>query len=509
MKLNMKFKKYSLIFILFLCISTFVCISTKKVYASTQNLYTDNENKDGLGYSINVATSKYLDVAGIRTGSPIFDEEWHNQMLNRAIKTNVRSSNTYSNSSNSIEEISADILADMNVSNSTTASKGIFSANIKNGFSVSTKMNYKETQSHYFYNLKADFVDYVYNLPNYSSNLSDYIDNLHPDYVQAIADLFSGKITYKQFFNIYGTHVLAKTKYGGSLDLYYSVTSNSLDVGGELKTKIDSALDAGIQKKIGVNNNFSFNLETALERNTSKCNTQFRIYAVGGNFFSATSLENFQDNYQSWYSTIYSRPALIGTTSDGLIPLWELIPKTYTMNHKLIIYNYFRSYVNENGLNCNDYQSNRISENSYSVTMNVRASERTITDEGRFQHNIYDKIDLDIDLEYGIGVLAQNGFKNVTITYSAEMREINHGYQYLFLYKSLEDNNNHLLYTKQFELNGNKLQKNYTNESFTFSDIPIREFLDTHLLVFRYGASGSANDDWQNKNVKITLTFNK
>lgn len=33
-------------------------------------------NKTGLGYTLNAVKSAYIDVSEIRTGSPIFNEEW-------------------------------------------------------------------------------------------------------------------------------------------------------------------------------------------------------------------------------------------------------------------------------------------------------------------------------------------------------------------------------------------------------------------------------------------------
>lgn len=89
------------------------------------------------------------------------------------------------------------------------------------------------------------------------------------------------------------------------------------------------------------------------------------------------------------------------------------------------------------------------------------------------------------------------------------MKEIDDGYQYVFVYKSQENNDNHLLYTKEIELNGTKKQKDYTSVTIKFDAIYLNELLDTHMLVFRYGAKGAFSDNWMNKNVNITLTFKK
>lgn len=506
-----KIKKTFIIFALFICIMVILIIPSKEVQAAgiiNPNLISMQQtNKDGLGYAMNIVKDKYLDISEIKTGSPILKEDFHAEMLDKAIKTSENSSKTYSSSASCIEEIIANMQVDLGFFSSQNATLGILSANMKTGFSTSSTMDYAKHQSQYFYNLKSEFIEYTYSLPNYSSNLTAYLKNLHPDFEQAIDDVFNNSLDIFDFFDMYGTHMIAKGKYGGSLDFYYSLTSNTLDVGGTLKAKIDNELSAKVGNAISTKRDISFNLETAVGKYASRCNSQFRIMSYGGNAFSATSIDSFNNNYDLWYPSIASKPTLIGTSNDGLIPIWSFLPERYnTTANKNMFYQKFLDYVKENNIS-NNYLPINIGD-TYKYTFE-RTSEKRITDSGRFKHNQRDIINLDTDLEYGIAVLAQLGFKTVTITYTAQMKEINEGYQYLFVYKSEKNNDNHLLYTRKFELIRDKLQKNYTLETFVFKDVVINEFLDTHLLVFRYGASGVGSDDWMNKNVKVTLEFNK
>ena len=503
----MKFKILGTGILIFLIFNSTPTIQNVK--AETNTIEDNQEeilsNKNGLGYSINAAKNRYLDVSEIRTGSPIFHENFLNDALNHTIKSNVFSSNTYSVSDNSIENIIKNITLKLGFSRDVTANGKIFQANIKDGFETTANMNYSNTQSHYFYNLRAEFIDYTYTLPNYSSDLSKYIEHLHPNFKSDLSKWSLRRLSSFELFDKYGTHVIMKGKYGGTLDFYYSVTSNNLDVGGNLKLKIDNALNVGIANVIGTSSDFHFNLEDAIEKNISKCNTQLKINTYGGNFFSATSLEGFNENYDNWYASISSKPTLIGTTSDGLVPIWmfEINP----LKQQLLKEEYVR-YLNEHGIDKNDYLSPNFENQEYKDTLNLRLSERTITDDGRFVHDIHDAIDLDNDLTYGIEIMNKNNFKSILVTFSAEMKEINHGYQYVFIYKSKQNNQNHLLHNQTYELNGNSLQKNYVTKSFSV-EFGLNEFLDTHLLVFRYGASGSQDDDWKNKNINITITFKK
>lgn len=500
-----KIKITFIAFTLIICAIIVIGMPSQKVQAARVVFPTTNPqtNKDGLGYTINAVTAKYLDLTEIKTGSPVLNETFREAMLNSAIRTSVNSSETYSNSSNSFTNIKASATADLGYSQGATMCDNILDASFKMGFSLEGGLTYKNTLSHYFYNLRFEFVDYTYNLPEYSSNIEYYRQNLHPNFKKALQDVAAGRMKYSDFFDCYGTHMIAKGKYGASLDLYYSVVSNVLDVGGTLKTNIDNEISSKIGDALAANEHIAFNLEVALGESTRNCNSQFTMKSYGGNAFFANSIDSFNQRYDLWYPTIQSNPTLIGTTSDGLIPIWELVPNL--KNRTAMQLQYFRYIAEKN--NNTEFENNSLTGDEY-VYNYYRSAEKKITDEGRFIHGIYDIIKLD-EMQYGIRALSQLGFKTVTIEYTAEMKEIDDGYQYIFVYKSTENNDNHLFQTKKFELNGTSKQKDYTTMTFKFDKIYLSELLDTRMLVFRYGASGAFNDDWMNKNVNIKLTFEK
>lgn len=110
------------------------------------------------------------------------------------------------------------------------------------------------------------------------------------------------------------------------------------------------------------------------------------------------------DGFNSVMVTIYiiqSKPTLIGTSSDGLIPIWE--PVQNKTNRELLK-SKFLEYVAVNSSNT-EYDNSKEIGNEYVYTFK-RLSEREINDSGRFNHNIHDIINLDIDLNYGISVLS-------------------------------------------------------------------------------------------------------
>ncbi len=487
-----------------LAIISTIKVTPKQLHAKTINASLQDYNNDGLGYGIDIVKNKYLDINEVKSNSPIFTSSFQTEMLNNTIEISISGSQLFSNSANSIKGMQKDIVSNFGLSNVPMISDTIFTANLENGFPTSEKMDYTGTQSHYFYNFISEYVKYTCNLPEYSSNLSMYRNNLHPDFIQDVNRAITDH-SFESLFDKYGTHVIAKGEYGGRLELYYSITSNTLDVGGTLKNAIDQNVSSKIMASVVHNEPISLDLKEAIGEYASDYNSQIKMVGLGEFAFSSATPVTFHKDYTLWKSAIESKPLLIGTSSDGLIPIWELLPSSTNSKDKMDLINGYNDYVNKNNI-IEKYESKKVDTYDYTF---IRDDEKRITDQGRFVHDVHDTIHLDTDLKYSIQVLSKMGYKTVNITYSAEMKEIKHGYQYLFVYKSEEDTENHRCFTKKFELNKHKKQKDYIMTTFTFDDVPLSELMDTNQLVIRYGASGIFNDDWMNKNVQIKLTFNK
>ena len=338
------------IFILFSLI--FACIIyTSYDYTGIQAAeYSSNVDKTGLGYSINAVKTAYIDVSEIRTGSPIFDSNWLTMCLSILQPENIRySSSSYFSSSN-FEEINASINSEFNYNSSVNMDCSLFTSNSKMGFKNTSIINYSSYMSQYYYAFISMFDRYSLTLPNYSSNLTTYREKLHPNFVSEVTKFFTinSYENAKKFFDMYGTHLIAKGIYGGKFEAYYSALSNYIDVGGELRTSITNDINLGMSGLVEVGNAFDYNLSQSIGSKSSICMETFKASSWGGNPFSVSSIANFNTVYNSWLSTIDDKPTLIRTSSDGLIPLWELLPKKYnTLEYKNIMKEYFIQYANE------------------------------------------------------------------------------------------------------------------------------------------------------------------
>lgn len=136
----------------------------------------------------------------------------------------------------------------------------------------------------------------------------------------------------------------------------------------------------------------------------------------------------------------------------------------------------------------------------------IRVTEARITDDGRMK-NPYDKISLYTLCGYNVPELIKDDYKTVKITVTLDAKEINDGYQYLFLYKGSE-NNAELIQEIKFEHGSGYKDTNFKNYSFTFNKINLSS-LSSSFLYIRYGASGNGEDDWVNKNIRVSAVFSQ
>lgn len=157
---------------------------------------------------------------------------------------------------------------------------------------------------------------------------------------------------------------------------------------------------------------------------------------------------------------------------------------------------------------------------SYVLRENTEVS---ITDKGISKQQL-DRIPISSD--YKIKNLILSGYTKILVTVTVNVREVDDGYQYIFLYgdsskpssvESLMDVydkyvfgndevDDSLLYMHKFDYGGNGKNKNW-------GDISFEVLIDTDRisddLYLRYDASGMLGDDWKNKNVRVSITPTK
>lgn len=339
-------------------------------------------------------------------------------------------------------------------------------------------------------------------LPNYATDLSDYINNLDRNYVISLNRLNKGMLKYSDFFNMYGTHLIAKAIYGGKLDVFYSVLTNFVSIDNNKVNELQNSLNASLLGNPG--SNVSFNLASISGFKDSDNNLAareiFRAVGKGGYGLSVTNIYGFGNAYSDWYSSIRLSPSIIGYGKDGLIPLWELLPK-HLSHLKPIMEEEFQKYATEYYYSI---ISNFATPNIYRTEFtSIRKEEYTITDSGRYNQP-FDKVSFE---KWGLNIEhMKNHYRTVSITIKIDVRQINDGYQGICLYSDSNKRDISCMSEQEFEI-GSSI---YTTRYFYFDNIPLEPFYDLdNAFYLRFGARGFGADTWQNKDLKISLEFKK
>lgn len=477
------------------------------------NVLAAEKDTTGLGKSYNFVKNMYLDASEIKDGSPIFNETWLKEQIEKGTVNSVRSTVSKSYSALSVKELATALTANLGISQSLGGIYDIYSANIKRGFNLSAGININNSISQYYYALNTTITSYTHSLPNYSSNLNEYRLNLHPDYVNTVKNLLTigDETAANNFFDMYGTHVIAKGKYGGILQLYYGIFSENIYLGGKVHTSITSSLNAGIRDVLGGSTDANFNISTVLGKYSSSVEQTYEAFSLGGKPFAGISLSMLNDSYKNWVSTVDDYPVLIDVSSDGLIPLWDLLPNEYnTLENRNKIKEYFVKYANNhNNAIYDEYKCNPTSLTT--VLETVRSNvEYKITDSGRF-NQLCDVIDLNGSFGFPYDNLINDfGFNKMDITIKLNMKEVDKGYQHVFLYSNEnKDESGYIATSGAYEYGGETLATSYGTVTFVYKDIDAKLFMDYKKLVVRYGASGSYNDDWKNNKLQVQIRYYK
>ena len=139
----------------------------------------------------------------------------------------------------------------------------------------------------------------------------------------------------------------------------------------------------------------------------------------------------------------------------------------------------------------------------------VRTDTKKITDSGRF-HQHMDVVDFNV-FDINLNTKKQEGYKTISFYIQLNVREIDDGYQYLFLFNSPIMSNDYLLSSLQFEHSRGKKDGNWwvhKENELKFEDVSIDKFKNNEFVI-RYGASGDWADTWENKDLKIQLVIKK
>jgi|GEM_PF-3541704 MAC/Perforin domain. len=492
---------FSFLFV-FLLIS--VCFGKKQiVYAAVEN-----NTAEELGYAINVI--KTNDHLRFNLGAPVLEPEFLENLSAKKV-TNVYQNETI-NKSTSFSDISKKFSDEFSgaISGGTTIS--IFKGSIKNSYESMMNTSYSNYVSQYYGRHTFRKVVCELALPNYSTFAYTYQKFYSESFLRHLEMLNKNRTgkAFIDFFDKFGTHVIVSALYGGQLENYYSVLSDKIEFTSEVKNAISNQIQISVDNLSNINSSTKLEFTSAQSNISQNSEFNSRTYIRGGKSTYKSNLENEMGGYYiQWKNTINEEnAALIGYSDGGLLPLWEVLPSQYAQL-KSLMRNYFNAYAKayNDSIQTNfEYNGKNYTLDEYTDEITLRTDPVTINDSGRF-NNHYDIINLKDLLGVYKTTLEEEEIKKIYIKVSFDAREVNDGYQYVFLYAKEKESGNTLFGTKQFEHTAGKKNTSYKHYTFEFQLFVSQLF--NEKIYIRYGASGSLDDDWKNKNLKVEIKLTK
>ena len=193
-----------------------------------------------------------------------------------------------------------------------------------------------------------------------------------------------------------------------------------------------------------------------------------------------------------------------------MVPIWEILPEQYSnlkseLKDDFIIYAELNKRIIDDGETYFGLYNVNFSQTFKS---DKRPDEFLITDDTLPCSDYSDTFDLN-DKAYGYDLLSSVGYRYVNVSIRLQMREEHRGYQHFFLYfggKCMDQ--------IKYEYGGTSLKKDYSYVTFAFKQIKFVELKEMGLnkykpIEIKYGATGSQDDDWYNKDCIITVEISK
>ncbi|MDR1398843.1 MAG: hypothetical protein LBJ41_02845 [Treponema sp.] len=291
-----------------------------------------SEENTFLLYGYDVIKSSYINRSDVKMGHPILDVNKVNT-LDLVRQSATTSSFWESASGESVKEL----FESLNASASVAYKGALFSGKVSAEFSTSSssKQIVRYAKGRGFQITKEEFLRQT--SPSVLKNL---LDNTFKD------DIMEQSASY--ILATYGTHLIARSYWGGEAEFNYSYT------GTELKN--DQDIKAALNASYG-----GFNGEASVEnkKNAQELNSNSTFFSSsrGGANTSWVTAEQFTAGYADWVQTVKNQPDLCGIPNfnNDLIPIWS-IAKEVSSTRAALIEQEFNKIASAQGVALDGYK---------------------------------------------------------------------------------------------------------------------------------------------------------
>lgn len=463
----------------------------------------------GLGYSINLAKDECIDI-----------DRLNNSVLSigslNITNTTLNTTSSTIKHSNDFNDLVVQIDSYYALSSScSTNDYSLFTGTVASKYPDTENMEYTSYPYQYYSTYVYTYKYKTYSLSNYNVDLTNIKRCLNDQYIEDLEALLYDDADINTFFDTYGTHVIGSMVTGGRLEINYSIVSENYDVWGEKYNSLTNYLNTNLYSKVqSSSSSITFDPQTGCGVSPLGSNQYIGWQTHGGTDFTISSITQINTVFNSWKNSVTSYPEIIQPTSDGLIPLWNLLPGDLnTTTYKNLFISKYNQYMASNKESISNQYIPTIIQEEYASTgyFSIRSGTLVVTDDSEFDQR-YDVANLNgfADLKYDY--FKHYGFTKMNVFLQMDLKEINMGYQHVNFYYSEKPDIAYRFYDCIHELGGSSLVTEYTSLIFYKMDIPLSTFDnsdpdDYAKFVARYSASGSLEDDWQNMAIYLCIVY--
>lgn len=463
----------------------------------------------GLGYSINLAKDECIDIDKLNNSVlSIGSLSTTNTTLNTTSST-IKHSNDFNDLVDQIDSYYA--LS----SSCSTSDYSLFTGTVASKYPDVTTSDYVGNLYQYYSTYIYTYKYKTYSLSNYNGDLTSIKRCLNDQYIEDLEALLYDDADINTFFDTYGTHVIGSMVTGGRLEINYSICSDMIDVWQEKYNSLTNYLNTNLYSKVqSSSSSITFDPQTGCDIHTAASNQYIGWQTQGGTDFTISSITQINTVFNSWKNSVTSYPEIIQPTSDGLIPLWDLLPGDLnTTTYKNQFISKYNQYMQSNKEEISNQYIPNVIQEEYASTgyYPIRSGTMVVTDDSEFDQHC-DVANLNTFAELNYDYFKHYGFTKMDIYLEMQMKEINMGYQHVNFYYSEKQDVSYRFYDAVCELGGNSLVTDYTLVEFFMMEVPLSTFDnsdpdDYAKFVARYSASGSLEDDWQNMAIYLCIVY--
>lgn len=303
----------------------------------------ENNTYYGVGRTLNVITDPYITLSSgyskIFNADKLMAMNWNKTNRGEMISSTV--------SGNSMEELYSNMNTELKTSFGGSVNFGVFSASLEGKFGNFTGVNYRQTANEIYFSASQTYAATLIEIDEYY-DITQFEDILSDEVLSDAMAIQNGTLTPEQFIYKYGTHVVLAGYYGGRVDANYYMQNLGKQWDYTTSVEYQFGVQTKILNLISANANVNGSIKEELGITSNSVTEQFSATSIGGDNFSALTLEDFLSEYKTWAASMneateYSN--LVGLPTRSLAAIWDLFPSQYSQA-KSLLSEYFENEAN-------------------------------------------------------------------------------------------------------------------------------------------------------------------